>query len=241
MVGALLEKMKSQTMNINQICRKLLKSLDSYSDSLKCGSVINDSSLLVPDELNLGKYRSLCPSCKHETMRTPFPPRSLRPVFEMLTECAELNRPILVLILACTAYESMFDGLFYRILERQHVFPVDAIADGMEYRSKIRIFHNLTGKRFESYLDKLGFKKLPTNLMEIRRRRNGFIHTGVAHKEVEVKLDLHSGKQFCFPKRVDLDESDSERALKFTLDTIHCFARLYSDFGKYAEIEPYDY
>ena len=96
------------------LCKQLSSLLNAYSDCERCGQVIKNPALLVPDPLNKGSFKSLCPECNHETRRTKFPPVSLRPVFDMMIESAQAQKAILVLVLACTVFEVFVDGLLLK-------------------------------------------------------------------------------------------------------------------------------
>ena len=166
--------MPSMNTDIKELCKQLLALLNEYSDCWGCGEVIKDSSLLVPDPLNPGLFRTVCPSCDEETWRSPFPPKELRTIFEMIVECAELDRPILVLVLSCTVYEAMLDGFVFRLFERRHASPeiCDAVINATEYRQKLKIIQGLTGKPIKKLTQSAGFKELTRTLEEIKRKRN---------------------------------------------------------------------
>lgn len=219
---------------IKERCEQLSAILNEYSDCGSCGKVIKDVSLLVPDPHNPGRFRSTCPSCKRETWRYLFPPKELKPVFDMIIESAEMNRPILVLVLSCTVYEVLVEGFFVRLLERRFTYPEisEAIIDATEYRSKMRIIHSVTGKKLSKLAESVGFDKLMGTLEDIKKKRNGFLHTGVAMKVKNEELKI--GKlRLSIPKSKELDEEDIKQALDFTIDTVNCFAKLYSDYGQY--------
>jgi|GEM_PF-5293988 len=55
---------------IKERCDALLVLINDYWDCGSCGQVIRDASLLVPDKLNPGGYRSVCTACKKEATRT---------------------------------------------------------------------------------------------------------------------------------------------------------------------------
>lgn len=225
-----------------QLCEQLTAIIDEYADCGSCGKVIKDQSLLVPDPFNPGRFRSTCPSCRKEATMVPFPPKELKPVFEMITESAERNRPILVLVLSCTVYEALVEGLFFRILERHFTYPEisDAVIDATEYHSKMRIIRNITGKKPKDLAKSVGYDNLMSTLEDIKSKRNGFLHTGVAMKFQTEELKIGNEK-FSFPKRKDLDDEDIQQALRFTIDTVNCFAKLYSDYGEYVYIDERDY
>jgi len=217
---------------------QLTDTLDIYSDCWSCGAVINDPNLLKPDPLNPGRFRALCPSCKEETTRFEFPPTKLRPLFEMIVECAKLSRPILTLTLACTAYEAMMDGFVYRLLERRNCDEDVCLAflDLTEHRTKANMIEYLTGRKIEKLAKGMGFRTFFHTLETIRARRNNFIHTGNVHKPVKNNIGAVS-----IFKEVQLNESDTKRALLFTEKTIHFLAALYTAYGKWHPLYEEDY
>ncbi len=95
---------------IKKLCDFLLALTNEYSDCDSCGQVIRDASLLVPDKFNPGKYRSVCTECKEETTKTVFPPKEFKHLFEIIVESAEMNRPIITLVLSRTIFEVMIDA-----------------------------------------------------------------------------------------------------------------------------------
>jgi|GEM_PF-3343898 len=221
-----------------ELCENIITIIGEYSDCASCGRVIKDSSLLLPDPLNPGRYRSTCPNCGKETMMCPFPPNELKPVFEMIVESAERNRPILVLILSCTAYEALVEGLFCRLLERRFTYPEvsEAIIEATEYRSKMRIIHCITGKNAKNLVKSAGYNKLIGTLDNIKAKRNCFLHTGIAMK-VETEEHNVGDLKFSFPRTKKLDENDVNQALQFTIDAVDCFSKLFSDYGKFIYID----
>ena len=233
--------MINMTTDIKERCRELLGLLNKYSDCWGCGEVIKDPNLLVPDPFNPGQFKSFCPTCKRETTRHLFPPKNLTSVFEMIAESAEMNRPILVLVLSCTVFETMVEDLVLRLLEKRHTYPeiCEAVIDATDYRSKMRIIETITGKKPKRLAKSAGYDKLMGTLEAIKSKRNSFLHTGVAMKVemVEFKFD----KRYTFPKHKELDEEDIKQALDFTIDTINLFAKLYTQFGKYIYMDESDY
>jgi len=227
--------------NIKERCEQLSTILKEYSDCWSCGQVIKDSGLLVPAPYNPGLYKSSCPSCKKDSWRYPFPTKNLIPVFDMIVESAEMNRPILVLVLSCTVFEALVESFVIRLLERRFTYPEisEAVIDATEYHSKMRIIHTVTGKKLKGLAKSAGYDKLMGTLEEIKSKRNGFLHTGVAMKVemVEFKFD----KSITFPQPKELDEDDIEQTLDFTIDTVNFFAKVYSKFGKYIHIDEPDY
>jgi len=176
--------------NIRKLCEQLLSIIEEYSDCGSCGKVIKDSSLLIQDEHNPGQFKSTCPLCGKDAWRYTFPQKELKPVFEMITESAERNRPILVLVLSCTVYEALVEGFFVRQLERHFTYPEisEAIIDATEYRSKMRMIHSITGKKPKELMKSAGYNKLMGTLGDIKAKRNSFLHTGVVMK---VEIEEH--------------------------------------------------
>lgn len=228
--------------NIKTRCKELSKLLNEYSDCGSCGQVIKDPDLLVPDSLNPGQFRSTCPLCKKETWRYIFPSNALKPVFDMLIQNAEINQPILVLVLSCTVYEALVEGLFIRLLERHFTYPdiTDAVIGATDHRSKMRIIQSITGKKPMHLVKSAGYEKLTGSLDEIKKKRNAFLHTGVVTKD-EIKGIVVGKHRFPYVIKKELDEEDIMLALDFTINTIDCFAQLYSDYGEYIQIDEPDY
>jgi hypothetical protein len=222
-------------MTIDVSLDRIIKALDIHSDCGDCGAVIGDPNLLKPDPLNPGKYQALCPSCKHECMRLPYTTQAVRPIFEMIVECAKLGGPILVLTLVCTLYEIMVDGFLYRLLERRYCD--DSVCDGilniMEHRHKLDMIEELTHKTIGELAKELKFTRFPNNFRQIKSKRNSFLHTGTSHKVVYKKF----GK-VKMPEYLPLDERDTKEALSFAEDIIYLFAKLYTKYGKW-EPEPW--
>jgi hypothetical protein len=94
---------------IKERCRELNAVIREYSECKGCGAVVRDASLLIPDELNRGRFRAVCPSCMKEEMRSTFPPGELKNLFGMIAESVE--RPVIVLVLCRTVFEVLIDGL----------------------------------------------------------------------------------------------------------------------------------
>lgn len=227
--------------DINERCEELLRLIKEYSDCGACGQIIKDAGLLVPDPLNPGRYKSVCPECKEEFWRYPFPPKNLEQVFEMIAESAEMNRPILVLVLSCTVFEVLVEDLVLRLLERRHTFAeiIDAVMDATDYRLRMRMIETITGKKLKALAKSFGYDELFKTLDEIKSKRNSFLHAGVA-KKVEM-VEFTFDKKYKFPKFRELDDEDIKQALDFTIDTVNCFAKVYSEFGKYVYIDEHDY
>ena len=212
---------------IKRCCEKLTRTVNEYSLCGSCGHVTMDSSLLLPDPFNPGLFRSICPECKRENMRYPFPPKELGPLFEMIAESAERERSILVLILSCTVYEALIGGFFFHLLERYFTHPdiCEAVNETTEYRSKMRIIRSITGIKPKELAKSVGYEKLMCTLESIKIKRNGFLHTGIVHEN----------------KNRELLEEDVLQALEFTIDVVDCFAKLHSEYREYEHICDPDY
>lgn len=233
--------MKPET---EQRCKQLSEILGVYSDCGNCGKVIKDPSLLVPDPYNKGQFKSTCSSCHHEASRYPFPPNGLNTVFEMLLESAKLNKPILVLVLSCTVYEVLFNGLLMRLFEKKFTPPdvSDAAMDVTNQWQKERMIDWLTGKKISQLMNSYGYNELMKNYQDIKGRRNGFLHGGIVHKYISRKIEIPGTKmKMKTSDKAELDENDIDLALSFTIDIIHCFAKIYSQFGAYEYIDEGDY
>ncbi len=200
-------------MSIEVEINKLLGMLNIYSDCENCGVVTSDPDLLKPDPWNRGRFKSLCPSCKRETWRSPLISQRLNEVFEMMVQCAEIDRPILVLTLACTIYESMVYNFTYRLLEKENC-SVDVcvfVSDSLDFRGSIKLIESMTSKDIKKLAKTLGFESLSKTYQEINQKRNSFLHTA------------YSG---------DLNEKDSIQGLQFAQNLILFFADLYTRYGK---------
>jgi hypothetical protein len=221
---------------IKERCDYLLAIINEYSDCGSCGQIVRDKSLLVPDSLNPGKYRSVCPKCNKEAMRTVFPPGELKHLFEMVIEGAEMNRPILVLVLCKTIFEVMIDGLLYRIMERRFTDSgiIDSVMGATNYNTKMKIVRDITGKNLKDLAKKTGHEDLTKTLEELTNKRNDFLHEGIATKPEKVDV---SGLFQTF-KPVPLGDVDVLKAIIFAIDTIDFFAKTFSDHGEW--IYPFD-
>jgi hypothetical protein len=152
---------------------KLFGILNIYSDCEHCGVVLSDPNLLKPDPYNPGRFKSLCPACKMETWRSPLVYSSLKEVFEMIAQCAEIGRPILVLTLACTAYEMMVDDFAYRLLEKENssLDVCSFVVDSLELRGKIKLIESMTSKKIKDHAKDLGFDSLSTTYEKTKQKR----------------------------------------------------------------------
>lgn len=227
--------------DIRERCEELLGLIKEYSDCGLCGQIIKDANLLVPDPYNPGRFRSVCPACQDETWRHPFPSKNLAQVFELIAESAEMNRAILVLVLSCTVFEVLVEDLVFRLLERRHTYPevCEAVMDATGYHLRMRMIETITGKKLKALAKSFGYDQLMKTLEEIKDKRNSFLHGGVAKKVemVESKFD----KKYKFPEFKELDDEDIKQALDFTIDTINCFAKIYTEHGKYIHMEEHEY
>ena len=216
---------------IKECCDALLALINDYSECGSCGQVIRDASLLVPDTLNPGRYRSVCTACKEEATRTVFPPRELKHLFEIIVESAEMNRPILVFVLSRTIFEVMIDTLLYRLMEHRYTAPEisDSVMGDTNYQTKLRIIRDITGKNLKELAKKAGYDKLTATLKELTNKRNAFLHEGIATKPEKVDL---FGK-FSIVRQEPLGDEDVLQAINFTIDAIDFFAKTFSENGKW--------
>ena len=216
---------------IKERCEALLALINDYSDCWSCGQVIRDASLLVPDTLNPGRYRSVCTQCKKEATRTLFPPRELKHLFEIIVESAEMNRPILVLVLSRTIFEVMIDALLYRLMERRYTASEisDSVMSNTNYQTKLKIIRDITGKNLKELAKKAGHDKLTARLAELTNKRNVFLHEGIATKPEEVDL----ADKFSIVRQKPLGDEDALQAINFTIDAIDFFAKTFSENGNW--------
>ena len=134
----------------------------------------------------------------------------------MIVECSQLERAILVLILAQTAFESMLDGFLCRLLDNMNC-PEDialAVTDEVRgIRAKARFVKSLTGKDIEKMIGDVGFRDIVEQFETIRKKRNSFLHTA---KQEE-----------------DLTQDDITAALKFACATVDSYAVLFSEYREW--------
>lgn len=215
-------------------CNYLLELINEYSLCGNCGQVIRNKSLLVPDEINPGTYRSLCPVCKEETHRYVFPPENLKPLFEMIAETVKMKRPILVLVLSRTIFEVMVDGLLYRLMECRATEPeiIETVVDRVRYEPKLKIITDITGKTIKELAKNADYNGLMATLNELNMKRNYFLHEGITTKPLKATL---SGNVE-ITQAVPLSDEDMLKAVNFTIDTIDFFAKVFSDYGKPIDI-----
>ena len=221
---------------IKERCDALLALINDYSDCGSCGQVIRDASLLVPDKFNPGRYRSVCTACKKEANRTVFPPRELKHLFEIIVESAEMNRPILVLVLSRTIFEVMIDALLYRLMEHRYTDPEisDSVMGNTNYQTKLKIIRDITGKNLKELAKKSGHGKLTVTLEELTNKRNAFLHDGIATKPE--KFDFAG--RISTVRQKPLGDEDALQAINLTIDAIDFFAKIFSENGKW--ISPFE-
>lgn len=225
------DAMKDKNKNI------LRKVLDVYSDCHNCGAVIDDPELRKLDPYNPGYFRAVCPSCHQESRRGPFPPDTVKQIFELMADCVDLGRPILVVTLVCAAYEVSVDSFLFRLLERNNC-PYDicfSVIESTDYRGKLRLIEELVGKKFKQLSRRNGFPKFFNKLEKMKLKRNRFIHKGEMHKLIDVKIGNYTIK-----KAAKLDASDIDEAIKFAVDVIGLFAKLFTEYGEFQPLEGYD-
>ena len=159
-----------------------------------------------------------CPECGGKTSKSKFPGAKFRPLFEMMVECSQLERAILVLILAQTAFESMLDSFLYRLLDNMNCPGGISLAITDEARgiiAKARFVKSLTGKDIKKMIRDVGFRDILEQFETIRKKRNSFLHTA-EQKEYLIQDDI-------------------TMALKFACATVDLYAAL---FSKYREQRP---
>ncbi len=219
---------------IRDRCDHLLEIISEYSDCWSCGQVIKDKSLLVSDEYNPGRYRSVCPKCRQETIKTSFPPGELKHLFEMLIETAETNKPILVLVLSKTIFEVMIDWLLYRLMERRYTSGdiCESVMERTTYQKKLGIITDITGKKLKELTKKAGYEGLMATLEELTKKRNAFLHDGIMTKPERDD----SFKPLPMFRQKPLGDEDVLQAINFAIDTTDFFAKTFSDNGEYIPV-----
>lgn len=193
----------------------LLTQLDRYWECFECGCVIDDPSLAKVLETadmcwGLGVP---CPKCGCTATKSKFPGERFRPLFEMMVECSQIERAILVLILAQTAFEGMLDDFLRRILDRMNCPEDISLVITNKVRginAKASFIKSLTGKDIKKMIKDMGFKDTWEQFETIRRKRNGFLHTA-------------KGKE-------DLTRDDIKATLKFAYVMVDLYAALFSEY-----------
>ena len=192
----------------------LLAQLNRYWECFNCGRVIDDPSLAKAlERAGMGWGAGVpCPKCGGTVSKSKFPSKKFRPLFEMMVECSQIERAILVLILAQTAFEGMLDDFLWRLLDHMNC-PEDisfAITDELRtIKAKARFVKSLTGKDLGKMIKDLGFKDIVEQFETIRKKRNSFLHTA--------------------EERKDLTQDDITGALKFACATVELYAALFSE------------
>lgn len=217
---------------------KLQKVLEVYSDCWGCGTVIPDETLRTPDPLNPGRFRAICPSCNQETTRVPFPPESTKQILQLMCEVAEMNKPILVIILFAVIYENLVDEFTARLVQRKSwVLDISyEVVNSIDLRGKQRLIKELTGKALERHAKDMGFKGLPGKAGELIQKRNKFMHKGIMHKLANKDVGGDT-----VTKEVELNKDDQEEAVDCVIRIVDLFAHLFSEYGKYEEVDTGEY
>lgn len=198
----------------------LLDQLDQYWECFNCGRVIKDLNLAKALETSgMGWGLGIpCPKCGGTASKRKFPDKRFRPLFEMMSECCQPERAILVLILAQTAFESMLNDFLSRLLRRMNC-PEDieiAVASEINsFNAKERFIKSLTGKTFTKIIEDVGFKDIMTQFKTIRTKRNSFLHTA---------------------DEQDLTSDDIKEALKFACATVDLYAVLFSEYREWRSL-----
>jgi hypothetical protein len=217
-------------MSMSKVIQEFREVLDIYSDCNQCGAVIADKELKKPDILNPGRFRAMCPSCGRETSRVSFPPETEKQILELMTELAEADKYILVMILVAVVHEILVSSFTERLMERKYC-PSDvvfAVVDSMEFRGKLKFIKDLTGKSLEKLAKEFGFKDLYKEFDNLKIKRNAFIHEGEMHKLINKNFD-----KFTFKEKAELDEKDLKQAISCAEEMVHFFAQIFTKHGKY--------
>ena len=198
----------------------LLAQLDRYWQCFGCGRIIDDKNLAKAlKTAGMGWGLNIpCPECGGKTSKSKFPGAKFRPLFEMMVECSQLERAILVLILAQTAFESMLDSFLCRLLDNMNCPGGITLAITDEVRgiiAKARFVKSLAGKDIKKMIGDVGFRDILEQFETIRKKRNSFLHTA--------------------EQKEDLTQNDITMALKFACATVDLYAAL---FSKYREQRP---
>jgi hypothetical protein len=204
----------------------LLTQLDRYWECFECGCVIDDPSLAKALETaGMGWGLGVpCPKCGCTVSKSKFPNERFRPLFKMMVECCQIERAILVLILAQTAFEGMLDDFLWRLLNRMNC-PEDislVITDKVRgINAKASFIKSLTGKDIKKMIRDMGFKNTWKQFETIRKKRNVFLHTA-------------KGKE-------GLSRNDIKAALEFAYVTVDLYAALFSEHRDWRPlVEPED-
>ncbi len=193
---------------------RLVSQLNRYCECVYgCGRVLDAPRLA--EQLRESKWgigMLTCPECGSEGKMVLFPSLRFTPVFEMMVECYQTRRAVLVLILAQTAFEGMLDDLLFRLLEKMNC-PDDvqfAIANALRgFRAKDDFVKHLTGKSLGGLATDAGWPHIMPRFDKISRTRNSFLHTAEAE---------------------ELGEDDMNQALAFACDTVDLYAALCSTY-----------
>jgi len=198
----------------------LLAQLDRYWQCFACGRIIDDPNLAKALETAGGGWGVMipCPKCGTKMSKGKFPDVRFRPLFKMMVECSQLEKAILVLILAQTAFESMLDSSLCRLLDNMNCPEDITLAITDEVRgifAKKRFVKSLAGKDIKKMFGDVGFRDIWKQFETIRKKRNSFLHTA-EQKEYLIQDDI-------------------TMALKFACATVDLYAAL---FSKYREQRP---
>jgi hypothetical protein len=200
---------------------ELLVQLDQYWECFNCGCLIKDPNLAKTLQTTGWGLGIPCPKCGGTASKRKFPDERFRPLFEMMSECCQPERAILVLILAQTAFESMLNDFLSRLLRRMNCPEDIEIAVAYEinsFNAKQRFIKSLTGKTFTKIIEHVGFKDIITQFKTIRAKRNSFLHTA---------------------DEQDLTSDDIKETLKFACATVDLYAVLFSEYREWLPlVEP---
>lgn len=202
--------------------KMLLAQLDRYWECFGCGRVIDDPATAKDlEKAGMGWGVGIaCPKCGLTATKTAFPGRRFRPLFEMVVECFQLKRAILVLILAQTVFEAMLGDLIAGLLFRRDC-PDDilfGITNALrDLDTTERLIKGIAQKEISKLFKEVGFESIRARFGRIQSKRNKFLHSAEQKKELTI--------------------DDMREALDFAYDTVDAFAALYSE---HPELRPVD-
>jgi len=197
-------------MTIEQ--ESLLSQLNKYWQCFHC-RIIEDPQLAKDlEDSGMGWGVGIpCPKCGNTTSKNKFPNQRFQPLFEMMIESS--SRPILVLMLAQTAFEGLLDDFVIRLTRRRQCpDDVEVAITGIltNLHSRKQFIKYLTGNTLKQMVQQVGFPEILGQLDLISKKRNLFLHSA-----------YHS----------ELSSDDVRMALKFAADTVDFFAGLFSKYG----------
>lgn len=105
----------------------------------------------------------------------------------------------------------------------------------MEFRGKLKLIKELTGKNLEQHAKEFGFKNLYKEIEDLKAKRNAFVHEGVMHKLINKPVGT-----FTIRGKAELDEEDLKKAISCAEKMVCFFAKLFTKYGKYEQPEMYE-